>query len=347
MALALKVDSGRYPSLTRFLHELKRYAALPDNEAPDAGAIVDDTDEQTDLAMNAVRLMTIHAAKGLEAPIVWLIDADVTTSRADSHVPLCDWQPEDRAPRHFSFWSTKAFAGKRRNAILEAEAAVDARERLNLLYVAATRAKQLLIVSGTESSRSTEDASWLDRALAAADGGKLPIGTASAVVAKKDSESRVANAPSSARAIAVGARVAARARMSAEQRFGVLVHALLESPARKAKNADEVAAKALADNIRQAPGLTKFFDPAHFIAAYNEREIGLLREGHLAIERIDRLVEFSHEVWVLDYKTGQDVVNERNRAQVIGYCDALKSVYSTKPIHGALIDATAQLHVVC
>ena len=29
MALALAVDSGRYPSLTRFLNELKRYRALP------------------------------------------------------------------------------------------------------------------------------------------------------------------------------------------------------------------------------------------------------------------------------------------------------------------------------
>ncbi len=61
MELALAIDAGRYPSLPRFIDELallKRHAA---DEAPDEG-VAD--------AGDAVRVMTIHGAKGLEAEII-------------------------------------------------------------------------------------------------------------------------------------------------------------------------------------------------------------------------------------------------------------------------------------
>jgi ATP-dependent helicase/nuclease subunit A len=67
MELALNVDSGRYPSLPKFINELQQLRRARAEEAPDEGVIGD--------AGNAVRILTIHGAKGLEAPIVWLLDA--------------------------------------------------------------------------------------------------------------------------------------------------------------------------------------------------------------------------------------------------------------------------------
>ncbi len=350
MALALKVDSGRYPSLMRFLHELKRYAALPDNEAPDAGAIAED-DAEKSLNVNAVRLMTIHAAKGLEAPIVWLIDGDDTTIRPDSYALLCDWQPQEMAPRHFSFWSTKANAGKRRDAIVAEEASVDARERLNLLYVAATRAKQLLVISGTSSSRTAGTQSWLDRALLVAGEAALPwAGVPRAVVAARSVDGDPI-ADVTPPCIAVGTRLAPRAHMSAEQSFGVQVHAILEARAVATggagvgANSNNGAAHEVAEKILSAPALQKFFDASQFVAAHNEVEIGIAGAEAMT-QRIDRVVEFATQVWVLDYKTGQDIAHENYRAQVAGYCEAMKSVYRGKVIRGALIDANAVLHEV-
>ena len=67
MELALSLSGGRYPSLPRFLHELAELQAGGDASSPDLG--------KTAQLGNAVSIHTIHGAKGLEAPIVWLLDA--------------------------------------------------------------------------------------------------------------------------------------------------------------------------------------------------------------------------------------------------------------------------------
>ncbi len=67
MQRALDTDSGRYPSLQRFLHELADLREAPAEEAPDEGIVGD--------AGNAVRIYTVHGAKGLQSPVVWLLDA--------------------------------------------------------------------------------------------------------------------------------------------------------------------------------------------------------------------------------------------------------------------------------
>src|SRR5262249_22507554 len=67
MQRALDTDSGRYPSLPRFLHELGALRDAPQQEAPDEGMISD--------AADAIRILTVHGAKGLESPIIWLLDS--------------------------------------------------------------------------------------------------------------------------------------------------------------------------------------------------------------------------------------------------------------------------------
>ena len=89
MQLALTQDAGRYPTLAGFIREL---ASLIDDAdaAPGEGLAAD--------GENAVRLLTIHGSKGLEAPIVWLLGGS-DHARGDSYAVLAPWPPEAAAAR--------------------------------------------------------------------------------------------------------------------------------------------------------------------------------------------------------------------------------------------------------
>ncbi|HCA27762.1 MAG TPA: DNA helicase, partial [Betaproteobacteria bacterium] len=154
MELALQVDSGRYPSLTKFLNQLVELRRGAEQEAPDEGIVGD--------AGNAVRIHTIHEAKGLEAPIVWLLDANPPAPRAAAYRPALDWPPDAPRPRHFSLTGGKNETAAFQQQRFEEEQTAAAREDLNLLYVAMTRAKQVLYVSGC-ANRGADENGWRPR----------------------------------------------------------------------------------------------------------------------------------------------------------------------------------------
>lgn len=96
---------------------------------------------EMDSAAGQIRVMTVHAAKGLEAPIVILPDTVDTRSRDSSEVvPL--------APDLVGWKSLKENANQAEQEILNARKALDQQERLRLLYVALTRAESWLVVCG-------------------------------------------------------------------------------------------------------------------------------------------------------------------------------------------------------
>jgi ATP-dependent helicase/nuclease subunit A len=61
------------------------------------------------------------------------------------------------------------------------------------------------------------------------------------------------------------------------------------------------------------------------------------------VRRIDRLVEFSDELWVLDYKTGRPPKDPdlklQYAAQIREYCDAMQAAFPGKPVKGLLVFA--------
>ncbi len=117
---------------------------------------------------DAVQLMTVHGAKGLEFPIVFVPEAHLASirswdavrwSREDGvSVTLKPDEDDDRRPRP-GFYEHLA----RRD---EEE---DAEEHRRLFYVAATRAGDYLNISGDESGRG----GWLHAVLDAHEGGAL------------------------------------------------------------------------------------------------------------------------------------------------------------------------------
>jgi ATP-dependent helicase/nuclease subunit A len=149
LELALEIESGRYPSIPRFiasLRELHRYAQETLEEPP----------SQQGLA--GVRLMTIHAAKGLEAPVVFVANAAADTRARDRGLrALLEWPVEAARPRHLHVVGKQDALDDLSQAALARLEIAEQREETNLLYVALTRAKQWLFVSGVAPRRERDN----------------------------------------------------------------------------------------------------------------------------------------------------------------------------------------------
>jgi ATP-dependent helicase/nuclease subunit A len=179
LELALNQDGGRYPSLSRFIEEINAMRRGDDDETPDEGDVEVETEDdigEVDLDSEMseedqhkrVRLMTIHGAKGLEAPFIIMLDANHTEWKAPNRGVLLDWSPDETSPSHLSLYTAKSLTEKRA-AIYQKENEVSENENWNVLYVAMTRAQQGLWISGVQShiGDGISQKSWYGRALAA------------------------------------------------------------------------------------------------------------------------------------------------------------------------------------
>jgi len=343
MQLALTQDAGRYPTLAGFIRELASLTEDAD-EAPDEGLAAD--------GENAVRLLTIHGAKGLEAPIVWLLGGS-DHPRGDSYAVLAPWPPQAPRPVHFSLYGSREACGESRAAWFAEEDALAQRETDNLLYVALTRAKQGLIVSGDAAHNA-----WLERVDAAWQANPGPV----ALPAAAPAAAVEAAVPAAILAPPVGQRVVPALRSVAAAR-GEFFHACLESfappgarrdlaaLARHLKLEDErMQLEAAARALLTRDELARFFDPACYLRAHSERAL-LDADGQ--VQRPDRVVEFEDAVWVIDYKTGDDGLAlsdadlaARHRAQLESYRHLLAALYPAKAIHAAVLRADGRLVAV-
>ncbi|MCA0215297.1 MAG: UvrD-helicase domain-containing protein [Proteobacteria bacterium] len=111
-----------------------------------------------------VRLLTVHGAKGLEAPLVLMLDTDAESPKAETMGVLVEWPGEDEAPRCFTFLASESRPPACTVDALAAEQTARQREELNALYVAMTRAREVLVLSSTQPHRAAP-ASWWQRLL--------------------------------------------------------------------------------------------------------------------------------------------------------------------------------------
>jgi ATP-dependent helicase/nuclease subunit A len=127
-----------------------------------------DTEVKRDMEISRdeVRVMTVHGAKGLEAPVVFLVDT--TTSPADTTRLKLIRMPQGNAAPHAP--GVVVWAGKKAEdppAVAAARAAMLGEtedEYRRLLYVAMTRAADRLIVGGCMpgNMRKLRELSWYD-----------------------------------------------------------------------------------------------------------------------------------------------------------------------------------------
>lgn len=120
-------------------------------------------------ASSGVRVVTVHGSKGLEAPVVFLIDT-VRTPDADSIVQLPGANTAHPAPW---LWAPRACDSTRFADAADAAIAAHVAEYYRLLYVAMTRARDQLYIYGYTPHKNAPDISWhnqLWRVLAPAHG---------------------------------------------------------------------------------------------------------------------------------------------------------------------------------
>jgi ATP-dependent helicase/nuclease subunit A len=140
---ALAYSRMHPPSLQGFIHWLRRSGAEVKREAEGAGSLV--------------RVMTVHGAKGLQAPLVILPD---TTSLPPDEGSIL-WATDPATSRAVPIWSPR-----REVRCLAAQGLRDAamRRRMDehnrLLYVALTRAEDRLLVCGWQTRRGLDERCW-------------------------------------------------------------------------------------------------------------------------------------------------------------------------------------------
>ena len=353
LELSLALDAGRYPSLPKFIAALQTLRKGADNDAPDEANV--------DAAVDAVRILTIHSAKGLEASIVALLDANHSEPARDDLGILCDWPQDSEWPTHFSAFGRKDERGLAREHLFSAEERFKQQEDWNLLYVAITRAKNILIVGGV-AGRKNVDAQGV---------------VANSWYARLGQVTEMPQDGDSANAIDVeqlaftmplfdppalpgpAAPVSPAALQSAQIDEGILLHGLMERLTNGAQWPVVIPSAALiagwlactptlaalvreqAATILNRQDLARFFDPRRHVAAYNEMEIAY--DGNFL--RFDRFVQFSEESWILDYKR-QLLAGERAAygAQLAQYRTAAQALFPGRRIRSALILVDGSLH---
>ncbi|WP_019517238.1 double-strand break repair helicase AddA [Sphingomonas sp. Mn802worker] len=134
---ALDFETTTTPSLQRFLDWFER----------DEVEIVRDAAAPLD----AVRVMTAHGAKGLQAPLVILADATADPDSAPRSTVL--WQPGGLEEGIPVFRPRKAERAGEIDAALSETERREREEHWRLFYVAATRAEERLVVTGSLSAK--------------------------------------------------------------------------------------------------------------------------------------------------------------------------------------------------
>ena len=335
---ALDEGGGRYATPYAFVRALKAGGI----EAPSA------------VDVDAVRLLTIHGAKGLEADVVLLLDTDTAPRNADSMGVLIDWPAESATPQKFVFLISENNTPVCAKTLLAIEQAARQREELNALYVALSRARGTLVLSSIAPHRPAPR-SWWQRLFGLA--APVPVTTPDnrTIDKKQPLEFTLAELPELPEEMRLapkdGARIAEQTEDSDQARIGKAMHRLLEwgdvdnagslnRVAREfALGAEQLtAAQALARRVRCGDGAWAW-DPAAL--QWQGDEVELVVAGQL--RRIDRLVQrkdapHAGHWWVLDYKSSQQPDQQVELLeQLRAYRSAVQLIYPEAVVKAAFL----------
>jgi ATP-dependent helicase/nuclease subunit A len=140
--LAIEYERRETPSLQGFMAWLREARA--------------EVKRDMEIARDEVRVMTVHGAKGLEAPIVFL--ADTMTPPAGPRPPRLL-----ELPSHAVIWVGRKADDPPPVAVARQDAQRDAADEYRrLLYVAMTRAADRLIICGAQGEKRRPDGCWYD-----------------------------------------------------------------------------------------------------------------------------------------------------------------------------------------
>ena len=344
LAAALAHDSGRFATVYGFVRAVRAGQVQAPGVAP----------------ADAVQLLTVHGAKGLEARAVVLVDTDPPPPQAERATLLVDWPVADPAPRRVAFVASPS---RLPDSLIDAwvlEEQARSREEINGLYVAMTRAREWLVFSHTDPMHRGARRSWWQRTMPV-----LQTWTPPATPMPQgpwvDATVQVAVAPRW-----TAPRVAPPPRMQADDvvaaRLGQAVHRVLEWAGRPAIGglglpssewpaASHAAALAiglplaavpqvlaLASRVLQSPDCQRFFRGPALRWAGNEVPLAWCGQA-LRVDRLVALDEGGRTVWwVLDYKLQSDPTGvPAYRDQLRAYVEAVQALQPDDEVRGAFI----------
>jgi ATP-dependent helicase/nuclease subunit A len=315
----------------------------------------------------AVQLLTIHGAKGLEAEVVFVMDTQPEAPAADTATLLVQWPVESPHPVYCAFVYAESQCPPSLRRLFDEELAARRREELNGLYVAMTRAKHRVVVSATAPHRAPRTVSWWQRLeshtvpWSAESVGHVPAGPSMA-----DLRLRVLPSwqPKVAPAVGHGESRPVPDAVSDASRLGQAVHRVLEwavrgdhagehgldvlcAAAAREFGSEPSEVQRVATAILTSPDCQRFFDPAGLIWAGNE--VGLSDGGDpLRIDRLVHLRDAGDGVpaegsvggvwWVLDYKLSQAPEQlDDHRQQLRRYQQAVSRLQPEATVKAAFI----------
>lgn len=355
---ALVFEQTHAPSLESFLHWLERQAI--------------EVKRDLDQARGEVRIMTVHGAKGLEAPIVILPD---TLSAPDhTHDPRLLW-PGGNEPQALIWRGAKAQSPRIVGELIAAARDEQMQEYRRLLYVALTRARDRLLLAGAKGAREPAEGCWYNlvagaapELVAAPDLARVKLAATAAAPAtaapawsrRPPPEEPVPSRPLAPSRETEADPPALSPLLGAQKRFrrGRIVHDLLQllpdlpaadRPAAAARHlAKPGLALAAAEQGALAAEVLAVLDSPRFAAVFgpgSRAEVPIVgRVGSQVVSgQVDRLVVTEARVLVVDFKTNrpppavpEDVARVYLRQMAL-YRAVLAQVFPDLPVDCALI----------
>lgn len=347
LGAALGLHGGRFLTAYAWLRAMRRQAW----PAPSPGSD------------QAVQLLTVHGAKGLEADVVLLLDAtaDAARRRGDP-VVLMHWPGQQPAPQRLAFLANGSQPPPSLAELAQQEAGAQAVEELNALYVAMTRARQQLILSGVTPYRQPGD-SWWRRLQPLLPEWPAPAAAARAVDTTEGDRFSLPALPAAPQAgvSPEAARPLPPAAPDEAARVGEAMHWLLEhagetasgwrslreqqlSPRFALDGAGTRRAVALARAILHGEGAWAWSDEV--MEAFSEVE--LVHQGQrLRLDRLVRRRAGAHGPeawWVLDYKSAAHPERQAElQAQLARYREAVQALYPDAFVRMAFLSGEGRL----
>ena len=299
--------------------------------------------------LDAVRLMTIHKAKGLESPIVLY---PILTTKETNDSIWVNIDPATGLPLPASLVAPNKNEPTLFDSEYKTELLKHEMDEVNVLYVALTRSKEKLMLycqaPPKEPSKSYISLlnSYALQSESCAEGrdGTFCWGTNTSKTVKtaEDEASKPLNRQIDKAAYPDWAERIAIAEQSAEifgefdessKRRGNLMHALLATIANsdeadkaleafisrnEVEEEDAEALTSMLHSMLKQPEIARFFSSQH--GCKNECDM----VWHGEVLRPDRIVTAQDETWVIDFKTGAPKVE--HRIQVGRYCEAIQAM---------------------
>ena len=343
----LRIDGIDLPYVGSLLNQAASFAARHRQQVGDFLEWLDEHDGLSAASsdqLDAVKLLTIHKAKGLEAPVVicLLLSQNERQPLMWVDLPVDDKAAGPQLPTAYVQFR------KGMNTTLDEECGEEVRlsrvDDLNILYVALTRPREQLYLVAPRPKKSESYGRMLYDYLGDRLGKDGRAGFGDAECCKQGTKEQNAKQVVGLQrlsfanwtqkvSIASPAEKAATSLLDDNRRFGTYLHELMsgieyaadvEAAVERFKRShilsdtEEACFERLAKDVVSHPDMARFFAEGNIVA----NESTFVDGGRM--ERPDRVVFNDKATWIVDFKTGTPVPH--NEEQVRSYCRAIAAM---------------------